>query len=87
MKPFLVYTALRIGLFVLVWVVIIGIAAAFGADRDAAIWLLLAALVISSILSLRLLEKPREELARSVQARAERASARFEEMKSKEDED
>lgn len=85
MKPFLVYTGLRIGLFVLVWVVLIGIASAFGADRSAAIWLLIAALVISSVLSLRLLERQREALAQHVQARAERATARFEQLKAKED--
>lgn len=85
MKPFLVYTGLRIGLFVLVWVVLTGIAAAFGAGVDAVLWLLIAAALISSVLSLRLLAGPREQFARSVQARAERASAKFEELKAKED--
>ncbi|MBO9522444.1 MAG: DUF4229 domain-containing protein [Nocardioidaceae bacterium] len=85
MKPFLVYTGLRIGLFVLVWVVLTGIAALFGAGEEAVIWLLVVAAVLSSVLSLRLLAGPREEFAKSVQARAERASARFEEMKAKED--
>jgi hypothetical protein len=84
-KPFLVYTGLRIGLFVLVWVVLTGIAALFGAGGDAVIWLLIAAAVISSVLSLRLLAGPREAFAQSVQARAERATQRFEEMKAKED--
>lgn len=85
MKPFLLYTGLRIGLFVLVWVVLIGIAAAFGAGQGAWIWLLVAAAVISSVVSLRLLAGPREALAQHVQARAERATARFEELKAKED--
>ena len=85
MKPFLVYTGLRIGLFVLVWVVLTGIAAAFGAGVDAVLWLLIAAALISSMLSLKLLAGPREEFARSVQARAERATEKFEELKAKED--
>ena len=85
MKDFVVYTGLRIVLFVLVYAVLFGIARALDAGDDAWIWILIGAAVISSVLSLRLLAGPRERLARSVQERAERASAKFEEMKTKED--
>lgn len=87
MKPFLVYSGLRIGLFFLVWVVLVSIATLLGAGREAFIWMLVAAAVLSSVLSLRLLEGPRERFAQAVQARAERAAGKFEEMKAKEDVD
>lgn len=85
MKHFLVYTGLRLGLFVASYAVLWGIAALVGAGDSAWIWILVGAAVISSLLSLRYLSGPRERLAQSVQERAERASAKFEEMKSKED--
>lgn len=86
-KHFLVYTALRIAIFVVVYAVLLGIAASLGAGRDSYIWLLVGAAVISAALSMKLLAKQREQLALSVQQRAERASAKFEEMKSAEDAD
>ena len=47
----------------------------------------LVAAVISSVLSWKLLVEPRNRFAASVEARAARASARFEEMKAREDTD
>ena len=47
----------------------------------------LAAVLISALLSLKLLAPQRERFAAVVQARAERASARFEERKAREDVD
>ena len=87
MKQFLVYTGLRIVLFVAVYAVLFGIAAALDAGDSSWIWILIGAAVISSVLSLRLLARQREDFARSVQARAERAAAKFEELKAKEDVD
>jgi len=43
--------------------------------------------VLSSLLSLRLLAGPRERVAESVEARAGRAKAKFEEIRSREDAD
>jgi hypothetical protein len=86
-KHFLVYTALRIALFVGVYAVLVGIAAAFGAGKSSWIWLLIGAAVISSGLSLKLLNGPRERFALSVQQRAERAAAKVEEMRAREDAD
>lgn len=88
MKAFLVYTALRIGLFLVTFAVVLAVASLiFG--YSATVWFasfVLAAL-LSSLIALRALEGPRERFALVVQQRAERASARFEEMRSKEDED
>lgn len=86
MKAFWLYTGLRLLLF----------AASFGVVFSA--WLLIAgeanplvaiviAFVISGIGSYFLLERQRLELAQHVEARASRATARFDEMKSKEDVD
>lgn len=87
-KHFLVYTGLRLGLFVLCWAVLVGIGTlAFGGSTKVGIWTFVLAAVLSSLLSLRLLAEPRERFAQSVQARAERATAAFEEMKTREDSD
>jgi len=87
-KHFVVYTALRLGLFVLCWVVLAGAGTlVFDSTAKVGIWALVLAAVTSSLLSLRLLAGPREQFAQSVQARAERAAAAFEEMKSREDVD
>ena len=86
-KPFLVYTALRLLLFVVTYVVLAGIwVLAFG---QAGLLLIpfLASVLISAVLSLKLLAPQRERFAAVVQARAERASQRFEEQRSKEDVD
>jgi hypothetical protein len=85
-KHFVTYTALRIALFVACWAVVAGIAALiFGSSYTVGIWSLVIAAVLSSVLSLKLLEGPRERFAQSVEARASRASARFDELKNSED--
>jgi len=86
-KEFAIYTALRLAIFVacsavLGWLYVL----AFG-KTGALVWPFLAAIVISSVLSLKFLAPQRERFAAVVQARAERASSRFEEMRSKEDQD
>jgi len=87
-KHFLVYTGLRIGLFVLCWAALAGVGTlVFGSSTKVGIWALVLAAVLSSLLSLRYLAGPRERFAQSVQARAERATAAFEEMKTREDAD
>jgi hypothetical protein len=53
----------------------------------ALVWPFLAAIVVSSVLSLKYLAPQRQRFADVVQARAEKATSRFEEMRAKEDED
>lgn len=82
----MVYTVLRIGLFLATYAVLATIAVlVFGDQRIVYLATLFAAAVISSLLSLRLLAGPRERFAESVEARAHRAKAKFEEMRSRED--
>jgi hypothetical protein len=85
-KYFLIYTVARIGLFVACWAALVGLGTIFFDDTaQVVIWSLFGGAVISSVLSLKLLNGPRERFAQSVQARAERAAARFEAMKNTED--
>lgn len=87
MKAFLIYTALRLLLFVATYAVLAGIwVMAFG--RDGMLLLpFLAAMIVSSLLSLRFLAPQREQFAAAIDARARRASRRFEDLKSREDAD
>lgn len=88
MKDFVIYTALRLGLFVACYSVFAGVwVAVGGADGAAFLWPFVAAVVVSSLLSLKLLKGPRERFARRVETRAARATQRFEEMRAKEDVD
>jgi hypothetical protein len=48
---------------------------------------MVVAFLVSGVASYFLLDRFREQFARKVQARAERAAARFEEMKAREDQD
>jgi hypothetical protein len=87
-KHFVLYTVLRMGLFVAtVAVLSAGLVPFFG--RSGQVWfvLVILAAVISSLLSLRLLAGPRERFAESVEARAARAREKFEEIRSSEDGD
>ena len=84
----MIYTVLRFGLFLAVAAVLSTIMALiFGQSRGVWFASLFAAAVISSVLSIKFLAGPRDRLAQSVEARAERAKARFEEMRSREDVD
>jgi uncharacterized membrane protein YcfT len=86
-KEFAIYTALRLAMFVACYAVLGLLYVAVFGKTGALVWPFLAAIVISSVLSLKLLAPQRERFAAVVQARAERASSRFEEMRSKEDQD
>ncbi len=87
MKEFVTYTVLRLMLFVTTYAVLAGLwVLAFG--RGGMLLLpFLAAVIVSSLLSLRLLAPQRERFAGVVQARAERAATKFDEIKSREDSD
>ncbi len=86
MKEFIVYTAMRIGLFVTSLVVVIGVWLLV-ADQVPVLWAVVIAFVMSGVASYFLLNRQREAFARRVERRAERMQERFEEMKSKEDVD
>ncbi|GAC1380766.1 MAG: hypothetical protein NVSMB48_07460 [Marmoricola sp.] len=91
MKAFWTYTLLRLGLLLGCYAVFTGIWFAVKGDRalggaDLFVVLLISALV-SSVMSVRFLKIPRQRLAAHVQARAERATARFEEFKAREDDE
>jgi ABC-type bacteriocin/lantibiotic exporter with double-glycine peptidase domain len=85
-KEFVVYTALRIGLFVTSLLVVIGVWLLV-ADQVPILWAFVIALVLSGVASYFLLNRQREAFARRVEQRAERVQERFEQMKSKEDAD
>ena len=86
MKEFWTYTLLRIVLFVGTTAVVWGVYALV-ADTINLLVVVLVAAVISSVLSWKLLAGPRNRFAASVEARAARASASFEEIKAREDTD
>jgi uncharacterized membrane protein (DUF4010 family) len=85
-KHFVVYTVLRIGLFVATYAVLSLVAVlVFGNERGVFIATLFVSAIVSSALSLKFLAGPRERFAGSVEARAGRAKAKFEEIRSRED--
>lgn len=86
MKELLVYTALRLvllaasfGIVAGLWIAVTGGVSVF--------WCLVIAFVVSGIGSYYVLNPQREAFARRVEERASRASARFDEMKAREDRD
>jgi hypothetical protein len=86
-KAFVIYTLLRLLLFVATYAVLAGIwVLAFGGGGVLLVPFL-AAVIVSSFLSLKLLAPYRDRFAAVVQARAERATKRFDEIKSREDAD
>ena len=84
-KEFVVYTAARFGIFLVVYGVILGVYVLIAGTPVPVLWPLLLAAVLSMILSTYLLRDMRERFAAKVQERADRMSRRFEEMRAKED--
>ncbi len=88
MKEFWTYTLLRLALFVVTYAVIAGVwLLVVGRDSQAFLWPFVIAALLSSFISLKYLAPQRERLAARVQARAEKASALMEQIRSREDED
>lgn len=88
MKPFLTYTLARLGLFVAAYAVVWLIASIwldFSAITN--LWVMLIALVVSAFAAMALLGGLRQQLALTVQQRAERMTKRIEESRSAEDVD
>ncbi len=89
MKPFVRYTLARFGLFVGALVVVVPGMALTGVPLTSGnlLWGALLSLIVSAVLSLKLLGGLREDFAASVTARADRIQARLEESRRKEDVD
>jgi MFS family permease len=85
-KEFWVYTGLRLLLLAASVAVVGGIWLAV-ADSANVMWVLIISLVVSGLASYFLLGRWRSALAEHVDERARRATAKFEEMKAKEDVD
>jgi uncharacterized membrane protein len=85
-KEFVVYTALRVLLFVASFGVVLGLWALL-ADAVPLLWVVVIAFVVSGIASYFLLNRPRAAFAARVEERAARATAAFEERRAREDAD
>jgi uncharacterized integral membrane protein len=86
MKEFAVYTGLRILLFLASLITVSLVWSLLDGDREVpAIWVVVIAFAISGVLSYFLLNRQRDAFARRVEERATRASAAFEERRSRED--
>jgi len=83
-REFWIYTGLRIALFLGSLAIVVGIWAATAGDVEM-IWAVVVAFLVSGIGSYFLLARPREAFAQRVETRAQRASAKIEELRSKED--
>jgi uncharacterized membrane protein YhiD involved in acid resistance len=85
-KEFWVYTLLRLVLFLASLGIVIGVWFLV-AGQVPVLWAVVIAFVLSGLGSYFVLDRQREALARRVQVRAEAATAKIEEMRSKEDAD
>ncbi|WP_284532414.1 DUF4229 domain-containing protein [Nocardioides sp. T2.26MG-1] len=86
MKEFWIYTGLRFLLFVGSLALIIGVWFLLD-DSVPILWAIVLAFVLSGVGSYFLLNGPRDAFARRVETRAERMSAKIEELRAKEDAD
>ena len=85
MKEFVVYTALRIVLFLASFGVVVGVMALVSGGRYHLFWAVVLAFLVSGVGSYFILDRQREAFARRVEDRAARAAAAFEERKARED--
>ena len=87
MKEFVVYTAMRLALFLASFGVVVGVMALAFDGRYNLFWAIILAFLLSGIASYFILNRQREAFAQRVESRAARASAAFEERKAREDRD
>ncbi len=87
MKEFVVYTVMRILLFMASFGIVVGLMALAFDGRYNLFWAIILAFLISGVASFFILDRQREAFARRVEARAAKASAAFEERKAREDQD
>jgi hypothetical protein len=85
-KEFWIYTALRVGLFVGAFCIVFGVWF-FVADSVNLLLVVVIAFLVSGAASYVLLERQRSAFAVKVEDRAGRITEKYEEMRSKEDED
>ena len=85
MKEFVVYTALRVVLFLASFGVIAGIMALIFDGQLNLFWAVILAFLVSGIASYFILERQRQAFALRVEQRASKAAAAFEERKARED--
>jgi small-conductance mechanosensitive channel len=88
-KEVWIYTGMRIGLFLASLLLVTGVWLALSEDVDAssALWIVVISFLLSGVGSYFLLNRQREAFARRVEERAQRMTARFDEIKSREDAD
>jgi predicted Co/Zn/Cd cation transporter (cation efflux family) len=86
-KEFVVYTVMRIVLFLASFGIVVGVMALVFDGRYNLFWAVILAFLISGVASYYVLNRQREAFARRVEARAAKASAAFEERKAREDQD
>ena len=86
-KEFVIYTAMRIGLFVTSLVVVAGVWGLLSGGEVPVLWAVVIAFALSGIASYYLLNRQRDAFARRVEERAGRVSRRYDEMKAREDAD
>jgi hypothetical protein len=87
-KEFLVYTGLRVLLFIAMVGLVVGVWSLLDGDgRINMLWPVVIAFALSGVASYFLLNRQRDAFARKVEERAARASAAFEERRSREDQD
>jgi predicted Co/Zn/Cd cation transporter (cation efflux family) len=86
-KEFVVYTVMRILLFMASFGIVVGLMALAFDGRYNLFWAIILAFLISGVASFFILDRQREAFARRVEARAAKASAAFEERKAREDQD
>jgi len=85
-KEFVVYTVLRILLFVASLAIVAGIWLLL-TDEVPLLWVLVLGFALSGIASYFLLNRQRAAFAGRVEERAQKATAKFEEMRAREDAD
>jgi uncharacterized membrane protein len=85
-KEFLVYTGMRILLFIGMVGLVLGVWSLLDGDgRISLLWPVVIAFALSGVASYFLLNRQRDAFARKVEERASRASAAFEERRARED--
>lgn len=86
MKEFLVYTGMRILLFIGMVGLVLGVWSLLDGDgRINLLWPVVIAFALSGVASYFLLNRQRDAFARKVEERASRAGAAFEERRARED--
>jgi hypothetical protein len=83
-KPFLVYNGLRLGVLVGTFVVVAGVWLLVAGHFDW-FWALVISLVVSGVVSFRLLNGPRLALAARIDERAQKAASAFEALRTGDD--